>query len=197
MKRILIASKNKWKINEILEILHDLPYEFVSLIDLNINDDVHEWWETYEENAKIKAEFFYNLTWIPTIADDSWIIVDVLKWELWVKTRRWWAGENASDAEWLDYFMNRMSKESNRNAEFFSTICFYDWERSLFFSWECKWILMNELICPIPKWIPLSAIFIPESYDKPYWLLQIEDKNKISHRWKAALQLKNFLIQNR
>lgn len=193
MQKILIASKNKWKINEILEILHDLPFEFVSLIDLWIKDDIEEIWLTYEENAKIKAEFFYKLTRLPTISDDSWIIVEALQWELWVKTRRWWAGENAGDHEWLAYFMNRMSVESNSNAHFFSTICYFDWNQSNFFNGTCKWILMKEVICPIAVWIPLSSIFIPEWFNKPYSLLWIEEKNKISHRWKAVLQLKEYL----
>ncbi len=84
-----------------MEVLEDLPFKFVSLNDEHITEDVEENGETYEENAIIKAEFFGRLTSLPTIADDSGILVDALEGELGVKTRRWGAGAQASDDEWL------------------------------------------------------------------------------------------------
>ena len=108
MKKILVATNNKWKFDEILDVIWDLPFDFLSLNDLKIEEDVEETWKTYEENAQLKAEFFWKISGLPTIADDSWIKIESLKWELWVKTRRRWAWEKASDQEWLDFFLKRM-----------------------------------------------------------------------------------------
>ena len=194
MKKILIATKNRWKIKEISDTLEWLGIELVSLIDLNINEDVEENGKTYEDNAIIKAQFFSDISWLPTIADDSWIVVEALEWELWVKTRRWWAWEHASDTEWIDFFMNRMENEKNKRAHFFSSIAFYDMENILIFNWDCKWILLDKIDVKLEKWIPLSAIFIPEWCDMPYSTLKTEEKNKISHRGKASVKLKEYLV---
>lgn len=193
MNKILIASNNKWKIKEILDALDWLSFEFVSLDDLNIRDDVEENWKSYEENAKLKAEFFWKISGLPTIADDSWIVVEALKWELWVKTRRWGAWEKASDKQWLDHFMNRMKDESNNKAQFFTSIAFSYWNQIHIFNWNCEGILLKTLSEEIEQWIPLSAIFIPNWFNAPYCVLSTKDKNKISHRWKAATKLKKHL----
>lgn len=193
MQKILIATKNKWKMNEITCALRWLNFEFMSLNDLNINDDIQENWITYEENAILKAKFFWELSKFPTIADDSWIIVEALEWELWVKTRRWWAWENASDEEWLGYFMNRMKNEENKRAHCFTSIAFYNKWEILTFNWDCAWTLLDEVNVELEKGIPLSAIFVPDWYSKPYSLLWVEEKNKIWHRWKASLKLREYL----
>ena len=52
MQRLLIATKNKGKINELREFLSDLPVELVSLSDVGITDDVEEDGGTYEENSQ-------------------------------------------------------------------------------------------------------------------------------------------------
>ena len=193
MNKILIASNNKWKIREILDALSGLDFEFLSLNDLNISDDVEENGESYEDNAKIKAEFFWKISGLPTIADDSWVVVEALKWELWVKTRRWWAWEKASDKQWLDYFMNKMSNEDNDKAKFFTSIVFSAWGQNHIFNWECEGILLKQIDQEIEQWIPLSAIFVPDWFNVPYTVLSTEEKNKISHRGKAATKLRKHL----
>ena len=196
MKKILIATNNHWKFTEIMEVLGNLKHDFTNLKELGITEDIEEDWKNYEENAKIKAEFFAGISDLPTIADDSGIVVEALIWELWVKTRRWWAGAEASDEEWLDHFMKRMKDEENRRAEFFTSIAFLNWKEFLSFNWSCKWILLKEKKCESLPWIPLSSIFVPDGFDKPYSQLKIEEKNQISHRGKASIKLKEYLTNS-
>ena len=66
---MIFASNNKGKINEIKNIFKE--YEILSLKDANVNIDISENGQTYYENALIKAKTIYELTRIPTIADDS------------------------------------------------------------------------------------------------------------------------------
>ena len=61
MKNILIATKNPGKFQEILEVVGELPINFIFLKDLNIDDsDFSEDGETFEDNAFKKAKYFFD-----------------------------------------------------------------------------------------------------------------------------------------
>ena len=193
--KILIATHNFGKYKELMEVLEDLPFKFVSLNDEHITEDVEENGETYEENAIIKAEFFGRLTSLPTIADDSGILVDALEGELGVKTRRWGAGAQASDDEWLSYFLKRMTTENNRQAEFISVVAFYrPNEETLTFRGECNGQIMAEPQVDLEPGIPLSAVFLPEGKEKVFSALNKNEKNTISHRGKAIKKCYDYLM---
>ena len=197
VNKVLIATHNKGKFKELMEVLEDLPYKFVSLNDERIEDDVEENGDTYEENAIIKAEFFGRLTGLPTIADDSGIHVDALNRELGVKTRRWGAGEKADDKEWLDFFLARMNNEKNRRAEFISVVAFYqpDQETKVFRG-DCIGNVLQEPQVKLEHGIPLSAVFLPEGKDKVFSALSKNEKNEISHRGKAVKKCHDYLLKH-
>lgn len=194
MKKILIATHNQGKFKELLEVLEDLPFEFVSLNDLQITEDVEENGETYAENAKLKAEFFHKITGIPTIADDSGIEVTVLKDELGVKTRRWGAGEKADDKTWLEFFLNRMEEEKDRSACF---ICFIALagmgKETQIFEGDCAGNILHRPASHIEPGIPLSSVFLPLGAKKVFSALTKAKKNAISHRGQATQKLKKYL----
>lgn len=195
MNKILIASHNKGKIKELSEALSDLPFKVISLNDLNIKEDIEETGETYEENAILKAEFFGKLTELPTIADDSGIVIDALKGELGVKTRRWGAGEKASDQEWLDYFLKRMSKEKNKKAKFISVVAFYKkGAETITFRGETEGVLLDNAQCKLEPNIPLSSIFLPNSKSKVFSMMNKNEKNAISHRGKSVNKFKEYIL---
>lgn len=194
MQKILIATHNQGKFSELLEVLEDLPYDFVSLNDLQIKDDVEEHGETYAENAKIKAEFFQKLTKLPTIADDSGIEVAALKNELGVQTRRWGAGKSASDKEWLEFFLQRMEEEKDRSASFICNIAVSGFDQETKnFEGECTGNILFRPASHIEPGIPLSSVFLPCGAKKVFSALSKEKKNAISHRGKAAHKLKTYL----
>lgn len=194
MKRILIATHNQGKFKEILEIVDDLPFEFVSLNDLEINDDVEEDGKTYAENAKIKADFFHKISGLPTIADDSGIEVNVLKNELGIHTRRWGAGEKADDKEWLEFFLERMQDEKDRSARFLCVIATAGFEQDFEpFEGECAGNILHRPASHIEQGIPLSSVFLPLGAKKVFSALTKAKKNALSHRGKAAQKLKEAL----
>ncbi|MBN2087939.1 non-canonical purine NTP pyrophosphatase [Candidatus Peregrinibacteria bacterium] len=197
MNKILISTHNFGKYKELMEVLDDLPFKFVSLNDENIEEDVEENGDTYEANAIIKAEFFGKMTGLPTIADDSGIHIDALNGELGVKTRRWGAGEKASDEEWLEFFLARMSYEENRRAEFISVVAFYrPGQETLTFRGECLGKILSEPQVDLEHGIPLSAVFLPDGKDKVFSALSKNEKNAISHRGKAIKQLHDYLLKH-
>lgn len=191
--KILIATGNRGKAKEMLEVLTTIPCEFITLADLNLKNDAVEDGITHEENALKKAWHFYKKTGLPTIGEDSGIEVEVLKNELGIHTRRWGAGENASDEEWLDYFLKRLENEKNRNAKFTCTAAFVFENTQELFTGETKGYLEKEPKCNLPHGIPISAIFVPEGEKDVYANLSINGKNKVSHRGKAMHQLKDYI----
>ena len=109
MDKFLIATGNQGKFGEIFDVLQQLPCEVVSLADLEGEVvQVEEDGQTHEENARLKARYFWEQTGWMTLGEDSGLEVDALKGELGLHTRRWGAGHDASDEEWLDYFLKRM-----------------------------------------------------------------------------------------
>jgi len=197
MKDILIATKNPGKYGEILEVLGSLPFKTLFLRDLNIEDsDFLEDGETFADNSYKKAKYFFDKTGYITLGEDSGILIDAFPGELGVKTRRWGAGENASDEEWIDYFMRRMEGVANRKARFVSNICFFDGNDREHFQGETEGLITEKLLAPIVPGIPISSCFVPEGFEKVYSNLSIDEKNKISHRGKAVWALKKFLTLN-
>lgn len=197
MQKILIATRNLGKYKELMEVLEELPFKFVSLNDEKIDGDVEEHGKTYEENAILKAEYFGRLAALPTIADDSGIIIDALTGELGVQTRRWGAGADASDEEWLNFFLHRLAAEENRRAEFISAIAFYRPEQeTLTFRGECIGQILAEPQVELEPGIPLSAVFLPEGKTQVFSALSKNEKNEISHRGKAIRQCYDYLLKH-
>lgn len=196
MQKILVATHNFGKFKELMEVLEELPFKFVSLRDEKITEDVEETGSTYAENAIIKAEFFGRMTNLPTIADDSGIHIEALKGELGVKTRRWGAGAKASDQEWLDFFLKRMTTEENRQAEFVTTIAFWrPHEEILTFDGQCVGQILDKPPCGLEPGIPLSSVFLPDGKDKVFSQMNKDEKNEISHRGKAIKKCYEYLLK--
>lgn len=195
MQKILIATHNFGKYKELMEVLEDLPFKFVSLNDEKIEEDVEEHGETFEENAILKAEFFSRLTGLPAIADDSGIHVDALNNELGVKTRRWGAGARASDEEWLAHFLERMADEEERRAEFIAVIAFaHPGAETLTFRGECVGQILDSPKTEIEPGIPLSSVFLPEGKERVYSAMSKNEKNEISHRGIAIKKCYDHLL---
>lgn len=95
MKKFIVATKNKGKIDEIKQILSDMPFDVMSMEELNIFSDIDEKGSTYEENALIKAREIYGLTGEIVMADDSGLEVDHLGGSPGIYTSRF-GGEWAS-----------------------------------------------------------------------------------------------------
>ena len=108
LPQLLIATHNKGKLRELTELLGDVPYELVSLGDLEIHHDVDETGVTFEQNATLKAETYCDLAGIKTLADDSGLEVDALGGEPGVRSARY-AGPDATDSERVEYLLNKLN----------------------------------------------------------------------------------------
>ncbi len=194
MQKLLISTHNKGKYIEIKKIFGD-TLKTVSLKDLEITDSIDETGKTYEENAILKAKYYGKLTGLPTVADDSGIVIEALKNELGIHTRRWGAGPNANDREWITYFLERMKTETNKKARFICSTCFYDNGNIETFEGITEGIITDKLESKYLPGLPLSAVFKPNGYKKVFSALDTEEKNKISHRGKAFSKLYQYLLK--
>lgn len=196
-KKLVIATSNEGKFREIMEVLQGVPYEVVSSRELGLKNDVVEDGETYEDNARKKVHFYFEQTGFATLAEDSGIVVDALAGELGVKTRRWGAGEHATDEEWIGYFLDvlRDVPDEKRTARFICCAAFMD-EKGVvqIFETATEGVLTRGLEAPLYKGLPISSCFRPDGYDKVYAALSIEEKNRVSHRGKTMHALKAALL---
>ena len=194
--QLLIGTNNQGKFIEISEVLNGLPITPVKPADMDIAGDPEETGSTFEENALQKARFFRKLSGIPTVADDSGIVIDVLENELGIHTRRWGAGPAASDAEWIEHFLQRMKNEENKRAHFICTLAYIDESGAEhMFEGRCSGTITEELEADYLPGLPISACFKPDGCNAVFSALTIEQKNSTSHRGKAAHHLREHLEQ--
>ncbi len=202
MRELLIGTTNKGKFHEIGEVLSALPIALIAPQERGIDESPPETGLTYEENARIKSLFYFEKSGsLMTLAEDSGIEIDAFPNELGLKTRRWGAGEDATDEEWLAYFLDELKKkpEDMRTARFHcsAALTLSNEKTGLpethIFNGVCDGFLHIEPKTAIPHGIPLSACFQPDGFEKVYAALSPAEKNSISHRGRAMHQVRDFL----
>ncbi len=188
MTEILVATHNEHKKEEIQQILGE-GFLVKSLKDYHIFDEIIEDGDTFEENAMIKAKFCYETTGIPSIGDDSGLVVDALGGSPGIYSARY-AGDHDFNKN-IAKVLEEMQSETNRRAYFITVMCYYDAEGARFFEGRVQGNLIAEN--KGHKGFGYDPIFVPEGHDMTFAEMSAEEKNKISHRRKAVDQLLKFL----
>lgn len=193
--KLLIGTNNAGKVTEITECLDAIPIKLITPEDLKLSlEPSPETGSNFAENAIQKARYYYVHSGLPTIADDSGIEIDALQGELGVHTRRWGAGPEASDEEWIEYFLDRMKKEENKKARFVCHLTHFDsYGKMYMFDGVCDGVITNSLEADYLPGLPISACFRPDGYDLVYSAMSIEQKNSTSHRGRALQKFCEFL----
>lgn len=97
MLPVLVATRNPGKLREIREIAAGLPLAWRGVHEFSDLTDVEETGSTFAENARLKALHYEHRTGLPTLADDSGLIVDTLNGAPGVRSARF-AGTPRDDA---------------------------------------------------------------------------------------------------
>ena len=121
LPRLIIASHNPGKIREFQAVLGD-RWEVSPQTDLGVSE-AEETGSTFVENALIKARHTAEATGLPTLADDSGIVVPALDGAPGIYSARY-AGTGASDADNREKLLAAMNGMQNRAAYFHATIVF-------------------------------------------------------------------------
>ena len=196
MPKLLLATNNKGKVREYKHMLKDLPFELVSPAEVGINTEVDEIGESLEENARLKATTLARESKLLTLADDSGLEVDALGGEPGRLSARY-AGEGASDEDRVNYLLSRLKDvpEGKRSARFRCVIAIAmpDDEVELC-SGECEGVITLEPRGE--KGFGYDPIFYLPELDKTMAELSLEEKNKVSHRGRAAREAIKLLRRN-
>ncbi len=191
LKKILIATTNKGKLEDIREILKDMKLNIISFLDFNDYPDVIEDGETFEANAKLKAKAAFEKYKIPVIADDSGLSVDQLNGTPGVISARY-AGENASDDDNNKKLIQELEKYPEPHlAKYICVAVYYDGNSFVSAYGECKGKIIKK--GRGTNGFGYDPYFVSDNYELTMGELSLEEKNKISHRLKAFEQLKHIL----
>lgn len=121
MKRLILATRNTYKIIELRAILDDagLDVELVGADAYPEVPDVKETGETFAENALLKAHALARATGHPAVADDSGLCVDVLGGAPGIFSARW-SGRHGDDRANLDLLLAQLADvpDEHRAAHF-------------------------------------------------------------------------------
>lgn len=193
MNKILIASGNKHKFNEISEILKSVPeIKLYSPYTFGISIDVIEDGTTLKENAFIKADKNFGILNMPVLSDDTGLFVDALNGEPGVYSARY-AGKNATYSDNCQKLLSELNHipSLDRTARFESVICLYINKKEFyFFNGICKGLILNEIRGK--NGFGYDPLFVPEGYEQTFAELTDTVKNKISHRAVALQKFRDF-----
>lgn len=196
MKRLVLASGNPGKLQELSALLADLGYELHAQSEYEV-PEVAETGTTFVENAIIKARHAAEVTGLPALADDSGIEVDALDGAPGVYSARF-SGPNASDATNNALLIEKLSDipSRQRSARYRAVI-----------------VLMRHATDPSPlicegSWEGIIQLEPAGDggfgYDPYFFLpdrgctsaqLSAAEKNRLSHRGKALAELKRKLVE--
>tara|TARA_B100000686_G_C16786542_1_gene975623 strand:+ start:764 stop:1369 length:606 start_codon:yes stop_codon:yes gene_type:complete len=192
MKKIFFFSNNKNKLNEISDMFYKTDFKILSLNSFSNLKIPKETGITFEENAKIKSLYGLKKTNIPCFADDSGFCIKSLKNFPGIKSKRF-IEENNGVENTLKVIMDKTKNLQNKEAYF---------KTSISFSFNDSTSIFNGLVMGKISEKPrgnggfgYDPIFIPNGYNKTFAEMELEQKNKISHRFIAINKFKKYLIK--
>ena len=181
--KLVLASKNKKKLEEMNAILGQLGIEVCSEADAGVDLDVEETGTTFEENSLLKAKAVMEASGMPAIADDSGLCVDALGGAPGVYSARY-GGEGLDDAGRTRLLLENMRGQSPRTCRFVSVItCCFPNGDVISARGECEGTVA---FAPMGDGgFGYDPVFFVPSLKKTFAQLSAEEKNSMSHRGRA------------
>ncbi len=197
-KKIVIATHNKNKVREFKEILEPLGYEVFSAKDFNISVEPEENGKTYEENAYIKAKFLAEALNMSVVSDDSGIEIDGLGEHFPGINSSRWASSISDDYRKVDeHVLSLLEGNPNRKASYHCSICYLESKEAtpVFFNGVCEGEIVNQI--GGFNGFGYDPIFKSKDLGKCFGDVTDEEKNKVSHRFKASKAFLEYLTSHK
>lgn len=201
MKRIVFATNNQHKLQEIRDILGS-DYEVVSLKEIGCDVDIPETGNTLEENALQKAQYVYDHYHVSCFADDTGLEVEALDGAPGVHSARYAESTDHDSEANMAKLLRELDGKENRQARFRTVICYIEKQDVC----PCGYTsikkihqfegIVNGYIATEKhgtEGFGYDPIFVPEEYDQSFAELGEEIKNGISHRARAVAKLVEYL----
>ena len=195
MKKIVIASHNDGKVDEIRGLLKKYNFKIFSLKKFS-HIEPKENGKTFIENSVIKAVSALKITGLPSISDDSGLCIPALNNDPGIYSARW-AGKRKN----FDLAAKKIEKklfEKYRNKQkvfkaFFCCALSIALPDGTIKSFEGKVFGMLQFPPKGENGFGYDPIFIPKGYKKTFGEMKYSFKERISHRQKAFKKLQNFI----
>jgi len=199
--RSIIATRNPGKLRELRGIFANTAFQITDLTEAGVteadDEDSIESWETFEENALAKAQYFYRRTGLPTFADDSGLAVDVLGGRPGVRSKRY-SGRADLTGKSLDAANNatllgqlRRMNALPATASFICAAAYVDGERAV-----VRTGTTAGVIVPQPRGFSgfgYDPHFVSQELQQTFGEASEADKERIGHRGRAFRSLLEVL----
>jgi len=189
MDTLIFATNNQHKVDEMRSILGD-HFNIISLKEAGIDIDIPEPYDTLEANASEKSGTIHRLTNKNCFSEDTGLEVMALNGEPGVKSARY-AGEGNNFDKNVDKLLMNMKGIDNRQARFRTIISLILDDKEYLFEGICNGRIIETKKGSLG--FGYDPIFIPDGSEKTFAEMEMEEKNKFSHRKKAMEKLISFL----
>lgn len=187
MKKLLIATNNHGKIEELKDLLNGSGIAFVTPAEINLQLDVEEDGANYEENAGKKALAFAQASGLVSLADDSGLEVEALDGAPGLYSARYSPKPGAKDKDRRDFLLQNLAgKPRPWKAHFHATIAVAKPTGEIEFA---EGNCFGEII-PEERGIGgfgYDPIFLMEGLGRTMAELEMDEKNRLSHRARAIV----------
>ncbi len=189
--RLLVATTNLGKLDEIRRILDGLPLTLVTLADYPLTPEPEETGATFAENARLKARYYAVATGELTVAEDSGLQIDALDGEPGVRSARF----NGESYPEKFATIRRMLAERGIDASTAQFVCAVALARKDELAWETTGIVEGRLHLPARgvAGFGYDPIFYYPAYGRTLAEVTADEKAAVSHRGQAFRQLRAYL----
>ena len=188
--RIILATSNKHKLEEVQAMMADTDFEIVGLEAYPELGEIPEDHDTMEANAIQKAETVFNYTGIMTVADDSGIEIRALNWEPGVYSKRW--TPEASDSANNSKLLRELDGKDDRMARYRCAIALITTSGIQTAEGICEGTIGHDL--QGNGGFGYDPLFWPNAYPgRTMAEISMDEKNRISHRSRAFAHLPEML----
>lgn len=188
-QQLVFATNNRHKLEEVAAKVKG-QLQFFSLDDIGCTDDIAETGATFRENASIKSNFIFKKYNLNCFGDDSGLEIDALSGEPGIYSARY-AGQHGDHQANMDKVLTLLTNVTNRSARFRTVISLVWSGEEHFFEGTVEGTIRHERSGA--QGFGYDPIFQPEGYSITFAEMDLDEKNRISHRAKAAEKLVDFL----
>jgi XTP/dITP diphosphohydrolase len=189
MIELVFATNNQHKLEEIKKAV-GTKFKILSLEEIGCNEDIAETAETLEGNASIKSHYIFDNFGKNCFGDDTGLEIEALNGRPGVYSARY-GGPGHDHEKNMDRVLSELKGIDNRKARFRTVI-------SLILDgkeYQFEGIVNGEILIERQgnKGFGYDPIFLPNGYQVSFAEMDLDAKNKISHRGKAVSKLLQHL----
>lgn len=189
MESLIFATNNQHKVDEVRAVLGK-KFNVLPLKEAGIDIDIPEPHDTLQENASEKSRTIFRLTGKNCFSEDTGLEVQVLNGEPGVKSARY-AGEGRSFDANIDKLLKNLHEADDKAAHFRTVISLILDGKEYYFEGTCDGRIISEKRGN--NGFGYDPVFIPDGSELTFAEMNMEEKNKYSHRKKAMEKLIAFL----